>query len=373
MPADRRVDALRLRAQRLVGPPAATVEEVVEHLLSVQAQDARGARLAVRARSSGLSAADVDAALTERRSVVVSWLNRGTLHLVPSADYWWLHALLAPRLVAGSRRRLEQEGVSAEDALRGVTLIGEALHANGPLTRTQLRRKLDAAGIPTAGQAVVHLLVAATVAHRLLRGPMDGREQAFALAETWLGPAPAPLPADEALAKLARRYLAGHAPASAEDLVRWAGISLGEARRGFAAIARETTPIGGDGLVSLEPLPDGGVALPGPKLLGPFDPVLLGWSSREAIIGSYTGIVTSNGIFRPFALVDGRAVAIWSLAGGRLSLRPLERLADDVVVALRREGRAVVQFLGLSDDRGLVVEEDQASRQMADTLFTPGQ
>lgn len=356
--ADPRVDALRLRAQGLAGPPSTTVEDVVQNLLSVQAQDARGARLAVRARTSAVLAADVDAALTERRSVVISWLNRGTLHMVPSADYWWLHALLAPRLVAGNRRRLEQEGVSTEDRLRALTLIGEALLAHGPLTRTQLRRTLEGAGIPTAGQALVHLLVAATLTHTLVRGPLMGREHAFALAETWLGPAPAALPAEEVLAKLARRYLVGHAPASAEDLARWAGISLGEARRGFAAIARETCPIGVDGLVALEPLPADAVALPAPRLLGPFDPVLLGWVSREPIIGSYTGIVTSNGIFRPFALVNGRAVAIWGLAGGRLSFRPLERLSEDILDELRHDGRAVMQFLGLNGNADLVIEVD---------------
>lgn len=356
--SDPRIDALRFRAQRLSGPPGASTEDVVDNLLAVQAQDARGARLAVRARSSGLSAVDVDAALTERRSVVVSWLNRGTLHMVSAADYWWLHALLAPRLRAGNRRRLEQEGVSAEDTVRGLTLIGEALHTDGPLTRSQLRRKLDDAGIPTAGQALVHLLVAATLVHALVRGPMVGGEHAFALAETWLGPAPEALSRDEVLAKLARRYLVGHGPASAADLARWAGISLGEAGRGFAAIARETTPLGADGLVALEPVAAGEVALPGPKLLGPFDPVLLGWSSREAIIGTYIGVVTSNGIFRPFALVDGRAVAIWGLARGRVSLRPLERLAVDVVDALRRDARAVLRFLGLNENGDLILGQD---------------
>ena len=53
-------------------------------------------------------AADVDAAL-EDRTLVVSWLNRGTLHLVAAEDYWWLHPLTLPQLAtsngAGSARR----------------------------------------------------------------------------------------------------------------------------------------------------------------------------------------------------------------------------------------------------------------------------
>src|SRR5450759_1063465 len=67
------VVAQRLAAQLLVGPPAAEPAAVVERLLAVQAQDPRGARLAVRARTSGLRAADVDWALTADRSLVTTW------------------------------------------------------------------------------------------------------------------------------------------------------------------------------------------------------------------------------------------------------------------------------------------------------------
>jgi len=53
-----------------------------------------------------LSASDVDAALSQRRSLIVTWLNRGTLHLVRSEDYWWLHPLTTPQLRTGNSRRL---------------------------------------------------------------------------------------------------------------------------------------------------------------------------------------------------------------------------------------------------------------------------
>src|SRR6478735_8058918 len=96
--------AERLTSQLLAGEPAAEPVEVVRRLLAVQGQDPRGARLAIRARSSGLSAADVDRALTEQRSLLITWLNRGTLHLVRSEDYPWLHALTTPPLTTSSTR-----------------------------------------------------------------------------------------------------------------------------------------------------------------------------------------------------------------------------------------------------------------------------
>jgi hypothetical protein len=104
-PDDQAVTAERCAAQLLSGDPAGSAEEVAGRLLAVQAQDLRGARLAIRARSAGLSASDVDSALT-RRSLIVSWLNRGTLHLVRAADYWWLHSLTTPQLRTGSSRCL---------------------------------------------------------------------------------------------------------------------------------------------------------------------------------------------------------------------------------------------------------------------------
>src|SRR5581483_1644535 len=162
-------------AQLLSGPPAPNTLAVVQRLLAVQAQDARGARLAIRARSSGLTAADVDRALTVDRSLVVAWLNRGTLHLVRSEDYFWLHALTAPPNATPNARRLAQEGVSPEAAELGVRTVARALSREGPLTREQLRQRLATAGVPTRGQALVHVLYLASLREGIVRGPMVGR------------------------------------------------------------------------------------------------------------------------------------------------------------------------------------------------------
>lgn len=106
----------------------------------MQAQDPRGARLAVRARTSGVAAGDVNRALSEERSLLITWLNRGTLHLVCSEDYPWLHALTTPPLLASNTRRLRQEGVSADAAERGAEVIERALAGEGPLTRPAAAR-----------------------------------------------------------------------------------------------------------------------------------------------------------------------------------------------------------------------------------------
>ena len=117
----------RLTAQALSGKPLRSPEAVAERLLAVQGQDPRGARLAIRARTAGVSAADVDRSLTEERSLLITWLNRGTLHLVRSEDYPWLQALTTPPLQTSAKRRLRQEGVSEKDVERAVRIVEKAL------------------------------------------------------------------------------------------------------------------------------------------------------------------------------------------------------------------------------------------------------
>ncbi|HEV3001299.1 MAG TPA: winged helix DNA-binding domain-containing protein [Solirubrobacteraceae bacterium] len=366
--------AQRLAAQMLSGPRARAPVAVCERLLAVQGQDPRGFRLAVRARSEGLTAADVDRALDER-ALLVTWLNRGTLHLVRAEDYPWLHALTAPRHRTAIMRRLAQEGVADPD--RGVAAIERALAADGPLPREELRERVAAAGQRSEGQALIHLLALASLRGLVVRGPTDGRQHLYALVRDWLGEQPR-LDGDAALAELARRYLAGHGPAGDRDLAKWAGVTLRDAGAGLRAIAGALVERGG-GLVDLarrdaahDPATAGPSAagarprgaratsraagapsrgadppLPPPRLLGAFEPVLLGWASRDDVVGPHRDRITVEGLFRSFAMVGGRAVATWRLDGGDLAIEPLEPIAPADAAALDDDAADVRRFLGV--------------------------
>ena len=334
--------AERLTSQLLSGPPAHDPVAVAERLLAIQGQDPRGARLAVRARTKGLTAADVDRALTIDRSLLITWLNRGTLHLVRSEDYPWLHALTTPTLLTGNARRLAQLGVTPSAADRGVTVIERSLAQVGPLTGKQLRERLRAAKVRADGQALAHVVGLAALRGVLVRGPMVGKQHAYVLARDWLGDAPA-VDRDTALAELARRYLAGHGPADDRDLAKWAGLPLRDARAGLAAISPELEQRGGV-LVQLKKAPPA-AELPPPRLLGAFDPVLLGWTSRQDIVGSHGRLIADNGLFRPFALVRGKAVGTWSLRARNVVLTPFDRLTRADAAALNTDAAAVAQFL----------------------------
>jgi hypothetical protein len=85
-----------------------------------------------------------------------------------------------------------------------------------------------------------------------------------------------------------------------------------------------------------------------PKLLGSFDPVLLGWASRDDVVGEYRSLVTVNGIFRPFVMVAGRAVGTWGLPdgpGGAATMELFEPISPTAAGVLEREVADVRRFL----------------------------
>lgn len=61
--------------------------------------------------------------------------------------------------------------------------------------------------------------------------------------------------------------------------------------------------------------------------------------------------MTNNGIFRPFALVEGRAAARWGLAGGKLTIEHLGAVQRKDAAALDDEAQRVLEFLGVPSPR----------------------
>ena len=138
------------------------------------------------------------------------------------------------------------------------------------------------------------------------------------------------------------RYLAGHAPASDRDLARWSGLGLRDVRAGLAAVRVVERP---DGLLVL-PGQDPTPRCPRRGCSARSSRCCSAGSRATEVVGPHVGLVTSNGIFKAFALAGGRAVATWRASAGRLTLEPLEQLAPDVRTALDDDARDVLRFLG---------------------------
>lgn len=101
--------------------------------------------------------------------------------------------------------------------------------------------------------------------------------------------------------------------------------------RSTARRARQPAP-------QLEPLPP-------PQLLGPFDPLLLGWRSRSLVLGDRQEVVTVNGIIRPIVLIKGRAAGTWTMRDDRVELRLWEEQSRATTGAVGREASAVEAYL----------------------------
>jgi hypothetical protein len=78
--------------------------------------------------------------------------------------------------------------------------------------------------------------------------------------------------------------------------------------------------------------------------MGSFEPVLLGWRSRHLLLEGRDPLVVSGGLFRPFALVRGRAAGTWTMSGREVAIEPLVRIPRDERAALA-DGRDLARFL----------------------------
>jgi hypothetical protein len=359
---DRQVRLLRLRAQRLsMHQPAGTtgpvrVRQVVSDVCGLQAQDAAAAALSVRARCGGLVAAHVEQARVEERSVVRTWLMRGTLHLVAAEDVGWLLELLGPIFIRSGRGRRAQLGLDEEAGARGVRALDTMLAGRGPLTRDEIRRELAAQKIPWAGQATIHLIGLAALEGRLCYGPKRGSEETFVRLADWIGPGAA-VPPERAPAELARRHLAAYGPATVEDLAAWSGLTLGVARDAWGQLAGQLLEVdmaGGRAWMLRSQaawLDEAWAGGPVVNLLPRFDTYWLGYGRRDLALEPQFArrIFPGGGLLHPALLVDGRAAGTWRIKRRQkhidVSLEPFETLGPQVQPGLEAEVADLAHFL----------------------------
>ena len=342
---------LRMAAQRLVGPRAATPTEAVRRLTAVQAQDLPGALTSVALRTATGTRAAVAAAL-DAGEVVRSWPMRGTLHLVAAEDLRWMLALLGPRALARAATRRAALELTGRDVERARELVATALHGGRRLGRGELLAAIADGGISTAGQRGYHLLWYLAQTGTLVLGPMRAGEQLFVLLEEWV-PASGPRERAEALGDLALRYFAGHGPATVPDLVRWAGLGVRDVRAGLAVAAPQLERREVDGTehwldpATPERLAAARAEAEGVLLLPGFDELVLGYADRSCTVPPQFAariVPGNNGMFRATALHCGQVVAVWR--AGRTGARPIElepftELPAEVVAAVQERFAAL--------------------------------
>jgi hypothetical protein len=355
-----RLSRLRAGAQLLHRPASVTdPAEIAARIGGVQDQDQNAGRLSFRARGRGLTAADVDRARTEERSLLRAWVMRKTVHLVATEDAGWLLPLYEERFEREARRRLGQLGLDARGQERGLRLLRAELERDAPLTRRELSGRLASRGLELDSSQWLHLVHLSTVTGIACFGPDQGARTCLVAREDWLGEPP-PHDRDRALAELARRYIRAFGPAGERDLAYWSGLPIGEVRRGLEAIAPELEEVSALGapawvLRGAKPRAPARGTL---RLLPDFDTYMLGYRSREAALPLELNsrINSGGGLISATIVLDGRVIGTWKArrpAGSlRISLEHFGRSDAQVAEAIEAEVADIERFTGRRVSRG---------------------
>lgn len=355
------VRAFRLHRQHVAGRDGAGPVDVARRLVGVQAQVPSAAAQAVAVRTAGGTAGDgtVEAALAAG-TLLRTWSMRGTLHLLAADQAPAVLALLASARSwdKGSWQR-EFATASQMDALAAG--VAEVL-ADAVLTREELTAALIAhtrePGLAEAlGSGWGAVLKPLAWQGLLCHGPPAGTRVTFTSPRVAVPGWPGLPDPDEAARTVVPAFLAAHGPATPVAFDAWllrGATPKARLRRWFADLVADgtVTEVTVDGearharTADLDDLT--GAADPGPRLLGPFDPYVLGAGTGDPDLvppGHRGEVSRAAGWIAPVVLEAGRVVGTWSAEDDRLAVAPfatpLPDLEDERAVWSRVLGRTL--------------------------------
>jgi hypothetical protein len=364
------VDAWRLERQHLRRrAPASALESVVADVLGLHAQLATSAELSAANRVEALARDALEEALVERRTLVKTWVMRGTLHLVTAAEFPELVAALMTRSPHRSGAWLRGHGVTAEQMEALLTAVPEVVDET-PRTREELADALAS----RVGEDLRELLRSGWGAllkpaafHGLLSfGPNQGQRVTFVRPDRWLGEGTAaalsrPAGPDAAVVAILRRFLHAYGPATDRAFEHWWGARPPAGKRRLRALGDEVVPAEVDGwrawclaedVEAIERTAPLDPEAPVVRLLPAFDPYVLGYHPRSRLVPDARAprVFRAQGWISPVVLVDGIAAGTWTLRRGNgtstATIEPFHPLPPAVLGAIDREADALGSFLG---------------------------
>ena len=346
----RELNRALLERQHLLRRADVTVQDMIEHLVGLQAQDIMPPYYGLWSRLEGFDPHELGRLLEEREAVRL-WLMRGTIHLVTTRD-----ALAIKPLTQGVAERQHQGSFGRRMGGADIEALVEAareLLAEQPLGGRELGRRLVARGFGDDAEAIgnaarTHLpLVQVTP-----RGVWGQRGQAkLATIQSWTGRELDPR--EPSLDDFVLRYLRAFGPASVADIQNWSGLTrlkeVVERLRNRLVVFHDER---GRELFDLPeaPRPDPNVPAPA-RFLGEYDNVLLGHADRTRIIPAdfpWTAML-APGRFVSNLLVDGELRATWWIERERktraiLGIRPFGRLSKRDRDEIDAEAQQMVDF-----------------------------
>ena len=336
--SSRELNRALLARQLLLERRRLPVPRAVERLCALQAQYSPSPYIALWSRLDGFRKDDLTRALG-RRQVVRATLMRITLHLVSGRDYPYFAAIWMPATREMTPR------VNAEQLAELACRVQAA--ATKPVTHAEIE---DIAAAEMGGRWRTRCL--APLIHLPPSGTwkFHGRPRLLVMQE-YLG---VELPSrEEGAERLARSYLAAFGPATQTDLLRFAGMRVGDLRPGLERLPlRRFRDESGRVLLDLPraPLPE--ETKPAPvRFLPKWDHALLAYDDRTRILPQelQSTVIRKNGDVLPTFLVDGVVAGLWSVARAKdkatLRLEPFAPLPRRVRAELEGEGERLARWI----------------------------
>lgn len=328
-------------------------EQAIAWFGAMQAQDYNSVKWAIGLRCSATTDESIELAFAHK-TIIRTWLLRGTLQVVAPADVAWMLAVVAPRIIKRSARRYQQLDLDEPTFIRSFNILTKVLQGGRPVTRAAIFGELEQAGVVTAGQRGYHILRRAGLEGLICFGPMIENHETFVLLSEWV-PDRVKRSRDEALGELAKRYFNSHGPTTLPDFVWWSGLLKGEARKSLdlAKADLESSNLGDETYWQSPPVSAQEISKPTAHLLPAYDEYYLGYTTREAVLNPNfdARLVSSSGVFRPMIVVNGQIVGIWQAKRQRSSIliipsyfRVLSKAEQNAVAAALDRYR---QFLGV--------------------------
>ena len=310
----------RLLGQQLICPQFTAPHDVVAWMGAMQAQEYRMMRWAVGMRTRKPSARAFERDYNEGR-IVRGHLFRTTWQLVAGEDWRWMLDLCRTNALRGMAGWMKSNGISIpraeQDAIQ--QLFCDYLGSHRIARKADFAAALSDRGIAMEDHRLSYHIRLAEYSGLLCSGDLFPMKHSYALVSEKL-PAQSPLPREEALALLARKYFRSHGPATLEDFVWWCGLNINDCRMGMNAIRGEL--IGerwkGQTFYRHQESRTRGFRHGTLTLLPSYDEYLIGYKSRHlALHPDHSQRAHNNrGIFWPVILLDGEVIGNWSAAGG---------------------------------------------------------
>jgi len=228
--------------------------QVGSRLYGIHAQVMSAAEFALGARTDGLMAQDVQAALWQDRTLVKTWAMRGTLHLL-AADDLPLYAA-ARRIDPRNWINLEAHGISQKQYEVFLEAVPEMLGSE-PMTREQLAAAVvERVGLPVLGELIATGGWGTALKPSAFRGDLcfglnQGKNVTFVNPRKWLRKWESVEP-EAAFQEIARRYLSAYGPLTPHQFARWWNEGrVDVARKVFTQIEDELEPVDVEGWQAL--------------------------------------------------------------------------------------------------------------------------